>query len=285
MPRKERFAKRGLDRRGSQAAARAQARGSASPDPSRGLLLRRCGLRSQRERSGRRLRYPSTRQCCGVVCDQTVDPKSKQRTGARRLVHRPGHDDVRYFAQSSDGLSIGKAFVDRNPLERVISEATKRQTELSRAADGVHATHRCVGEGLEQSPPAGGDGEASLRQVGRERMDDALGESLPWALQIEQELRLGGRGGKQLFQTKLRAPRRLKPPPIPENRDRPGRLQVPDLEPASIEADVSFYKGRLEALCGAKVREAIPGAVCDEERARPVVAQARQGWPPHRRRV
>jgi hypothetical protein len=38
---------------------------------------------------------------------------------------------------------------------------------------------------------------------------------------------------------------------------------VPDLEPAPIEADVSFYKGRLEALCGVEIEKAVPGAVCD----------------------
>jgi hypothetical protein len=54
----------------------------------------------------------------------------------------------------------------------------------------------------------------------------------------------------------------LELPPIPENRDWPGRLQVPDLEPAPIEADVSFYKGRLEALRGVEIVKPVPGAVC-----------------------
>jgi hypothetical protein len=60
---------------------------------------------------------------------------------------------------------------------------------------------------------------------------------------------------------------------------------VPDLEPAPIEADVSFYKGRLEALCGVEIEKAVPGAVCDEERAQPVLADARRGRPAQRARV
>jgi hypothetical protein len=77
----------------------------------------------------------------------------------------------------------------------------------------------------------------------------------------------------------------LELPPISENRDWPGRLQGPDLEPAPIEADVSFYKGRLEALRGVEIVKPVPGAVCDEERAQPILADVRRGWPAHCARV
>jgi hypothetical protein len=262
-----------------------QARESASPDPLHGPQLRRSGLRCRRERSGCPPQYPGSRQRRRVVCDQAVDAESKQRTRACRLVHRPGHDDVRYVEQCSDGLSIGKALVDRNTFECLIGETAKRQTQLWRAADGVHAAHGGALEGLEQPPPARADGEPSLGQVRLELTEDEVGQSLPRAFEIEHELGLRGRGREQLSQTQLGAPRRLEPPPIPENRDRPSGLQVPDLEPAAVKPDVSFYKGRLEALCGVEVGEAVPGAVCDEERAQPVGAEARQGWPVHRRRV
>jgi hypothetical protein len=109
----------------------------------------------------------------------------------------------------------------------------------------------------------GADCEPSLAKVGLDRAEDTLSQSLPRPLQIQHELGVDRGGREQLVQTQARAPRRLELPPIPENRDWPGRLQVPDLEPAPIEADVSFYKGRLEALCGVEIEKAVPGAVCD----------------------
>ncbi|HEX2434533.1 MAG TPA: hypothetical protein VHI55_11360, partial [Gaiellaceae bacterium] len=68
-----------------------------------------------------------------------------------------------------------------------------------------------------------------LGQVRLDLAEDELGQSLPGALQIEHELGLRVRGSKQLFEAQLPTPRRLELPPIPENRDRSGRLQVADL--------------------------------------------------------
>jgi hypothetical protein len=145
----------------------------------------------------------------------------------------------------------------------------------------VDTTDRCAGEGLEQSPPAGADGESSLGQIRLDRTEDLLCQLPPWALQVEHQLCLGGGGGEQLVQTEPWAPRRLELPPVPENRDRAGRFQVPDLQPAPIKVDVSFYKGRLEALRGAEIGEAIPGSMRDQERA--VVVEV--GRAAHRARV
>jgi hypothetical protein len=65
-----------------------------------------------------------------VVCNQPGDTKSKKRTRTRRLIHRPGHDDIRYLAESANGLSVGQTLVDRNTLERLICEAAKHRPEL-----------------------------------------------------------------------------------------------------------------------------------------------------------
>jgi hypothetical protein len=175
--------------------------------------------------------------------------------------------------------------MNRNALELMTGEATKHFAELSRVANRMDAAHGRAGEGLEHSPPAGAHGELPLSQVRLDRTKDVLGQSLPRALQVQHQLRLGGRGREQLVQAELSAPRRSELPPIPENRNRSGCLQVPDLEPAPVEADVSFYKGRLEALCGVEIGEAIPGAVCHEERAQPVLAEVREEWSAHRARV
>jgi hypothetical protein len=119
--------------------------------------------------------------------------------------------------------------MNRNTFERLICEATKRRTQLTRAPDRVNAAHRCAGEGLEQPPPARADSEPPLGQVRLDLAEDELGQSLPGALQIEHELGLRVRGSQQLFEAQLPTPRRYELPPIPENRDRPGRLQVADL--------------------------------------------------------
>jgi hypothetical protein len=146
----------------------------------------------------------------------------------------------------------------------------------------VDPPDRCAGEGLEQSPPAGAGGESSLGQIRLDRTEDLLCQLPPWTLQVEHELCLGGGGGEQLVQTEpWAAPRRLEPPPVPEDRNRAGRFQVPDFQPAPIKVDVSLYKGRLEALRGAKIGEAIPGSMRDQERA-VVVEVARAA---HRARV
>jgi hypothetical protein len=237
------------------------------------------------ERSGRRLQDHGARHCRGVVRNQPGDTESKQRTRALRLVHRPGHDEFRNLAEGGNGLSIDQPLVNRDTLEPPICEATKHCPELSCVANGMNAAHGCSCEGLEQSPRARAHGKTSLAQVWLDRTEDMLGKSLPRPLQVEHELSLGGHGREQLLQAQLPAPRRLELPSIPKNGDRPGRLQVPDLQPAPIEADVSFYKGRLEELCGVEIGETIPGAVRDEERAPPVLAEARQGRLAHRARV
>jgi hypothetical protein len=175
--------------------------------------------------------------------------------------------------------------MNRKTLESLTGEAMKHLSELSRAADGMNAAYGCAGERLEQPPPAGTHGEPALAQVRLELAEDVVGQSLPRPLQVQYQLGVRGRGREQLVQLQSPAPRRLELPPIPENRDRPGGLQVPNLQPAPIEADVSFYKGRLEALCGAEIGEVIPGAVRHEERAQSVVADVREEWPAHRARV
>jgi hypothetical protein len=149
----------------------------------------------------------------------------------------------------------------------------------------MNPADRRTGEGLEQSPPTGADREPSLPEVRLELTKHALTQTPSRALQVEDELGLRIRCRQQLVQVQPPAPLRFELPAIPENRDRPGRLQVPDFESASIEADVSFYKGRLEALRGAKVGEPVPSAVRDEKRARPAVVELRQEWPAHRGRV
>jgi hypothetical protein len=149
----------------------------------------------------------------------------------------------------------------------------------------VNTAHGCSREGLEQPPRARAHGKPSLAQVWRDRTEDLLGQSLPRALQVEHELSLGGHRREQLLQAQLRPPRRLELPSIPKHRDQPSRLQVPDLEPAPVEADVSFYTGRLEELGGVEIGETIPGAVRDEERAHLVLAAGRQGRLAHRARV
>jgi hypothetical protein len=96
--------------------------------------------------------------------------------------------------------------MNRNALELMTGEATKRFSKLSRVANRVNAAHRCAGERLEHSPPAGTHGEPPLAQVRLDRTEDVLGEPLPRALQIQHELRLGGRGREQLVQAELPAP-------------------------------------------------------------------------------
>ena len=175
--------------------------------------------------------------------------------------------------------------MDRNPFEPLPGKTTKHPAELPRTAYRMNPAYRRTGEGLEQSPPAGADGEAPLPQVRLELTDHALGQSPSRPLQIEYELGLRSRCREQLVQAEPAAPRCSNLPAIPENRDRPGRLQVPDFESAPIEADVSFYKGRFEALGVSKIGELVPSAVRDEERARPTVVELRQEWPAHRGRV
>lgn len=148
----------------------------------------------------------------------------------------------------------------------------------------MNATHRRSGEHVEQSPPTRAHGEASLVQVWLDGLEDAFGELHPGAFQVQDELGLGGRRGQQLDQVQSRAPRCSELPAIPQDRDRAGRLEMPDLEPASVEADVSFYKGRSEAFRGPESGQAVSGAVCDEKRGLPSRG-ARRRWPAHRGRV
>jgi hypothetical protein len=48
----------------------------------------------------------------------------------RGLVHRPGQDDVRYLAESANGLSFGQALVYRDALDRLMCEAGRHRPEL-----------------------------------------------------------------------------------------------------------------------------------------------------------
>jgi hypothetical protein len=149
----------------------------------------------------------------------------------------------------------------------------------------MNAAYRGSRERLEQSPPARADGEPSGIQIRLELAEYPLGQSLSRAFQVEHQLGLAGCGREQLVQGEPRAPPASELPAIPENRDRPRRLQVSDFEPAPIEPDVSLYKGRLEALRGLEAGKAVPSTVRHEERARPAVVERRRGWPAHRPRV
>lgn len=227
------------------------------------------------------------RQGGRVVADEPVDAEPKQRARVLGAIHRPGHDHVRDLAQGGDAGLIDQAFVNRNTVEPLVGEAAKHLPELPRASHRVHAADRGTGEALEQHPAARTHCEPSLAEVGLDRVEDVCGQPDSRALQVHYELRLSGGRCQQGMQLELGPPPRAKLPAIPEEGNRAGCLQVSDLEPAPVQADVSFYKGRSELFCRPEIAEAIPRAVCDEERpsAREVGRVRPERRPIHRPRV
>jgi hypothetical protein len=156
--------------------------------------------------------------------------------------------------------------VDRNTLETLFRESAKQLSELPRASHRVDATDGRAGERLEQRPATRAHREPSAVEVRLEQAQDVRGQSWPRPLQVEDELRLVGRRLQQSRELELRSPPGANLPAIPEKRKRPGRLEVPDFEPAPMQAYVSLYKGRSEAFRRPQVAEPVPPAVGDEER-------------------
>ena len=175
--------------------------------------------------------------------------------------------------------------MDRDPVEPCPRQAALQAPELARASDRVDAPNRNIGEWLEQSPPAGTDSEAPLWEVRPDRVQNAPAQLRPGAFEVEQELGLGSRGGKEVVQQQSRAPGGGELPAIPEDGERPDRLEMPHLEPATVEADVRLDEGDSELLGRLQVKESVSGAVRDEERAAPVSVRRQGGLPTHCQRV
>jgi hypothetical protein len=114
--------------------------------------------------------------------------------------------------------------VDRNPFEPLARETTKHLPELTGVADRMDAAHGGGFEGLEQSPPAGANRESPRVQIRLELTEHELGELLPRAFQVEDELCVLGCGREEIAQGEARAPPASELPAIPQNRDRPRRL-------------------------------------------------------------
>lgn len=175
--------------------------------------------------------------------------------------------------------------MDRDPVEPFARKATPQTPQLAIAADGVDAANRKAGERLEQCPPPGADGEPPVSEIGPDGIEDAPTESRPRPLQIEQELCLRSGSGEEVVQLQSRVPWGRELPPIPEDGERPDRLEVPHLEPIAMESDIGFDEGGAELLGYFQVSEAIARAVRDEERVVPICVRHRGGQPTHCHRV
>lgn len=175
--------------------------------------------------------------------------------------------------------------MDRNALEPLSGETRQETAELSRAPDGAHASNRDAAEGVEHAPVPRAHREPASIEVRLERCQDVSDEPVVSSFQVEHELGRGRRRGEQLRKPKPRVPRGDDLPAIPEERKRSDGLQVADLEPPAVEADVGFDERLAEAFSCPQVCEPVAGAMRDEKRVSPAYERSRSGRRTHYHRV
>lgn len=175
--------------------------------------------------------------------------------------------------------------MDRDPVESSPRESIQQTTQLACVPYRVDTSNRGVGKRLEQPPPAGTDREPAHAEVRPDDVENLLAEPDPRPLEVEQELGSGGGGIEELVKLESRSPGGGQLPSIPEDRERPDGLQVPDLEPLAIEADIGFDERGAERLGSPQVGETITRAMGNQERVAPVFGRPERGRRTHSYRV
>jgi hypothetical protein len=147
--------------------------------------------------------------------------------------------------------------VDRDALEPPTGEAAAQPRELQRAPDGLDdpdAPDRP--ERLKRAPAAGADGDSSPGPQARlERLRDAGAQAPAPAFQVEDELCLDAERAEELSEGEPRRERIRKRPAVPQDRERPGGLEVAHLESAAEQVHVRLDRAYPEALGRASLRE------------------------------
>ena len=96
------------------------------------------------------------------------------------------------------------------------------------------------------------------------------------ALEIEHQLRAAVRGLQQRLEPQARSARRRELPAIPQHGERPGGLEVTDLQAAAVEMDVSFGEREAERGRGPEPSEVVARTVRHDERQSVVLRTGRR---------
>ena len=144
--------------------------------------------------------------------------------------------------------------------------APQEPAQLPFCPDRPEPSHRKVRERLEERFRPRADREPALRQKRADRARDEVGERPVPSLQIEHQLGLGSRLQQQLVEAQAPGPRCGESPAVPEERQRADALEVPNVDPASEEAEISFDERDAETFGVAQRVEMVASAVRDHER-------------------
>ena len=144
--------------------------------------------------------------------------------------------------------------------------ALQESAQLPLGSDRPESSHRKVGERLEERFRPRADREPPLRQERGDVACDEVGERRVPSLQIEHQLGLGSRLQQQLVEAQAPGPRCGESPAVPEERQRADALEVPNVDPASEEAEISLDERDAETFGVAQRVEMVASAVRDHER-------------------
>ena len=169
-------------------------------------------------------------------------------------------------SQVGDRRRVEQIPVDRHAREPPSGEATPQRPQLAAAADGVHEPNAGqVAKRLEQRPVARADGDARRLSAG-DCLRDAAREADVTALEVEHQLGARRRGGQQRLEPQARLPSGRQPPAVPQHRERAQRLEVPDLDAAAPQVQISLDEPRRQRLGASQDAQVVAGAVGHDER-------------------
>lgn len=199
-----------------------------------------------------------------MVADQPVDAEQPKLVSALEAVDRPADDSRGPSAQSRHHSFVEKPLVNRHPVKERGHGVAKKRAKLTPRAHRLEEPHVLAArERIQQraAPRANRDGATFGQGI-----EDELGEARVATLEIQQELRAVARLGKDMAQFEPRRERVGEPPPVPQDRQRACRLQVPHLEASSPEPHVDLDEIHTEFLGLAQAYEVVSRAVGDDER-------------------
>ena len=211
------------------------------------------------------LAWPELRgELLEAAADQPVDAPAFKRAGLGHGLDRPRQHQLRSPAQLLHHVGVEQPTVDRHAGEA--PGTAPQPCQLADTADRVDDPDLGArGERLEQTPVLRAHGQPVAPPTRFERRQHAGGQPAVMTLEIQHQLGAGGRLGQQLVQEQPGSPRRSELPAVPQDRDRPDRLAVADLEAAAEEVDVSLDERDAQPLGRAEPFEVVARPVGDDE--------------------